>query len=64
MEANEEVAFRFEQRAEEIRAMAGQTKSPEVRQLLIKLAADYEILVETLKRIGRTERRVRETTQL
>jgi hypothetical protein len=55
----EEVAFRYRHRAEEIRAMAEGTRDHLARRLLLNLASDYERLVETLHQISAKERDVR-----
>jgi len=55
----EEVAFRYQHRAEEIRTIADNTHDLLARELLLNLASDYEQVVEKLHQIHATEREVR-----
>ena len=56
---DEEVAFRYQHRAEEVLAMAENTRDLTARLLLLRLASRYEQLVEMLHQTSAAEREVR-----
>ena len=56
---DEEIAFRYQHRAEEVRTMADSTRDLTARRLLLNLASNYEQLVEHLHQISAKEREVR-----
>ena len=56
---DEEVAFRYQHRAEEVRAMADNTRDLTARLLLLGFASSYEQLVELLHQSSAAEREVR-----
>lgn len=47
-----ESAFRYRNRAEEIRAIAADTGDPGMRRTLLGIADDYEKMAQTLERIA------------
>jgi hypothetical protein len=56
----EEVAFRYQHRAEEVRAIADNTRDLAARVLLLRLASNYDQLVEMLRQTSGMERDVRD----
>ena len=55
MSEENETAFRFRHRAEEIRMMAEDSRDPKVRNVLVSVADDYERMAKILDRIGERE---------
>jgi hypothetical protein len=56
MDENQERAFQYRQRAEELRAIIPDMKDPVCRETLVKVAADYDRLAEVQERIAENKR--------
>ena len=52
----DQTVFRYRNRADAIREIAGTTLDSTTRRLLLEVADDYESVAETLDRISATER--------
>ena len=52
----DQTVFRYRNRADAIREIAGTTLDSTTRRLLLEVAEDYESVAETLDRISATER--------
>ena len=51
-----ETAKRYRQHAEELRTIAADKQARENRQVLLRLAVDYDHMAETMEAIDRTNR--------
>src|SRR6185436_17638649 len=51
----DQIPFRYRNRADAIRDIAGTTLDTTTRRLLLEVAEDYESVAETLERISATE---------
>ena len=54
-----DTAQRYRQRAEELRTIAADDKARANRTALLKIAADYERMADTLEAIDQTNRAIR-----
>ena len=52
MQNETEDAFRYRQRAAEVRAIAWELKSRDMQNILFGVAADYEKMAESMERIA------------
>jgi len=56
MENESDTAARYLKRAEQVRAIADGIKSDSAREILVRIAADYERMTKTVAQIEKTER--------
>ena len=56
MENESDTAARYLKRAEQVRAIADGIKSDSAREILVRIAADYEGMTKTVAQIEKTER--------
>jgi hypothetical protein len=56
MENESDTAARYLKRAEQVRAIADGIKSDSAREILVRIAADYERMAKTVAEIEKTER--------
>jgi hypothetical protein len=47
-----ETTSQYRAKADEIRAKAAETKDPGIRQMLLKIALDYELMANALREIA------------
>jgi predicted house-cleaning noncanonical NTP pyrophosphatase (MazG superfamily) len=57
MNDNEERAFRYHQRAEELRATIPHTKDKACRETLVKIAEDYDYLAHVQEMLAEEKKR-------
>lgn len=56
MDHDSELAFRYRQRAEEVRTIADGTKDAKMRKILLGVAEDYDRMAKTMDRIAASEK--------
>jgi hypothetical protein len=56
MDEHEERAFRYRQRAEELRTITPNMKDETYREILTRIAADYDRLADTHERLAQEDR--------
>lgn len=55
MDGDQNTAKRYRQRAQQVRATAGQMVDKEAADLLLSIAADYEHMAETMENIAKSD---------
>ena len=61
MSEERDTAKRYRLHGEELRAMAADKSSPEIRQVLLGLAVDYEHMASSMEAIDETNKLLRKT---
>ena len=56
MSVDQDIAFRYRQHAEELRIIAAESPSPDMRESLLKIADDYDQMASSLEAIDRSNK--------